>query len=462
MNSIPRFDQNEQLQSSVDRFFARFKLGALLRQCNIHKMAGVSCLQVIRFIFILVFGHKNLYEALRSSRLSSGQPAKDVFYRFLNEGRFNWRRLLLLLSLRIAKLINPLTSSLRERVFIIDDSFYSRNRSKAVELLARVRDHVANCYVRGFRMLTLGWSDGNTFLPVAFSLLSSTNPAHRLQETAPNLNRRTLAYRRRQESIQSTPDVLISLLEQALAAGHRARYVLFDSWFAFPKTICRVQQLGLHVICMLKAMPKVFYTYQGKRYTLSRLFGAVPKRRGRSKILASLIVTIDNSITGTPLPVKIVFVRDRHHRRKWLALLSTDVELDDAEIIRIYGKRWDIEVFFKMAKSYLRLAKEFQGRSYDMMTAHTTIVCMRYLMLAVASREQADVRTVGGMFYACCDELEDLSFAEALLLILDLLKQALEKTEVLSEALFQEIVNNFIASLPPFLRRSLAILGCES
>lgn len=40
-------------------------------------------------------------------------------------------------------------------------------------MLARVRDHVEHKYVRGFRMLILGWSDGNTFLPVAFSLLSS-------------------------------------------------------------------------------------------------------------------------------------------------------------------------------------------------------------------------------------------------------------------------------------------------
>jgi len=54
-------------------------------------------------------------------------------------------------------------------------------------------------------------------------------------------------------------------------------------------------------------------------------------------------------------------------------LLSTDISLDDQEIIRIYGKRWDIEVFFKMNKFYLKLAKEFQGRSYDMMFVHITI-----------------------------------------------------------------------------------------
>ena len=54
-----------------------------------------------------------------------------------------------------------------------------------------------------------------------------------------------------------------------------------------------------------------------------------------------------------------------------------------------------IEVFFKMCKSYLSLSKEFQGRSYDMMTAHTTIVFMRYIMLALEARNSTDHRTVG-------------------------------------------------------------------
>jgi len=56
---------------------------------------------------------------------------------------------------------------------------------------------------------------------------------------------------------------------------------------------------------------------------------------------------------------KIVFVRARN-TKKWLALLSTDVDLADEEIIKLYKRRWDIEVFFKISKSYLRLAKESQ------------------------------------------------------------------------------------------------------
>lgn len=56
-----------------------------------------------------------------------------------------------------------------------------------------------------------------------------------------------------------------------------------------------------------------------------------------------------------------------------------DLALTEEEIIVIYGKRWSIEVFFKVCKSYIKLGKEFQGISYDATTAHTPIVMIRYI-----------------------------------------------------------------------------------
>ena len=104
---------------------------------------------------------------------------------------------------------------------------------------------------------------------------------------------------------------------------------------------------------MLKSMPKVFYQYMGKSMNLPKPYNYIYKKPGRAKVLASVIVELGKDKNGQPLNVKIVFVRDRKNSRKWLTLLSTDTNLSEEEIIRIYGKRWDIEVFFKMTKSYL-------------------------------------------------------------------------------------------------------------
>ncbi|BAF60587.1 hypothetical protein PTH_2406 [Pelotomaculum thermopropionicum SI] len=143
------------------------------------------------------------------SEAEPGRPEKDTIYRFLNSFRYNWRKFLLILSSSVInETIEPLTSRNWKNVLVLDDSLYSRNRSKAVELLARVKDHVENMYVRGFRMLTLGWSDGNTFLPVAFSLLSSENERNRLCGIDSRIDKRTTGYKRRVESIKKSTEVM--------------------------------------------------------------------------------------------------------------------------------------------------------------------------------------------------------------------------------------------------------------
>jgi len=163
-----------------------------------------------------------------------------------------------------------------------------------------------------------------------------------------------------------------------------------------------------------------------KKY-LETLYKELLKKPGKAKVLANAIVQIGNDSEGNQVPARILFIRDRNRSKKWLALLSTDLELTDQEIIQTYGKRWDIEVFFKTTKSFLNLAREFQGRSYDSMVAHTTIVFCRYIMLALESRESKDPKTLGNLFYLCCDELQDISFYEAFQLILTMLKNSLQK-----------------------------------
>ena len=59
-----------------------------------------------------------------------------------------------------------------------------------------------------------------------------------------------------------------------------------------------------------------------------------------------------------PLKKNESFSPNGVRKRQWLAILSTKIDLADEEIVRIYGKRWDIEVFFKMMKHYLNLERK--------------------------------------------------------------------------------------------------------
>lgn len=449
-----------QLESQISKFFKQYNIGNLLKRSNFGKKKGFSCLHLFRFVFMLVFTGKNLYRILHTGD-NQELPSKNSVYRFLNSTSYNWRKFLNSLSSMIIKdSVSILTSVERVKVLIFDDSLFSRNRSKAVELLARVFDHTENRYMRGFRLLTLGWSDGNTFLPLSFSLLSSENEKNRLNGINTSIDKRTNGYKLRRESMKKTTEAMFDLLDQLAPYGVPAQYLLFDSWYAYPKVILGVLERNLNVVCMLKAMPKVFYQYMGKSMNLTGLYNYIYKKPGKAKILASAVVQIGKGKNVTP--VKIVFIRDRNRSRKWLALLSTDISLSDEEIIRIYGKRWDIEVFFKMTKSHLNLAKEFQGRSYDSMVAHTTIVFCRYIMLALESRNDRDQRSIGNLFYLCCDELQDISFSNALFLLFEVLKHSLCKFFSLPGQRLNAFLYQFISSLPSYFKVRLQLSMWES
>jgi hypothetical protein len=444
-------------QNQITSFFDNQRIARLLRQSNIAKQCGIAPVVVMRMIFSLVFTGKNLFRYLQADD-SGSDMGKDTVYRFLNSVNANWRKLLHLLCAAVLnKKILPLTSIETPKVFIVDDSLYNRNRSKNVELLARVHDHNDNRYYRGFRLLTLGWSDGSSYLPVSFSLLSSAQQKNRLAPMA-KVDKRSNGFKRRLESMRTAPEVLKDLVRQARESGIRADYLLFDSWFAFPATIIDLLEQKQQVICMLKEA-KTKYGYKGFDLTLKELYKNVRKRCGRAKILASVQVELGKDSRKQTVMAKIVFVRARNSK-KWLALLSTDVDLSDEEIVKLYKRRWDIEVFFKISKSYLQLAKEFQSRSYDALVAHTTIVFARYIMLELARRSAKDPRTLGTLFHAGCDELRQASFAEAIGLLLDSLQQLVKTLGDEITAPVAAALDEFMAQIPAIFRRPMLLPAC--
>ncbi len=397
--------------------------------------------------------------------------SKDTFYRFLSESQISWRRFLLLVAKRLLDtFFLPLTMDRRDRVLVLDDSTYSRNRSKKVEFLSKCCDHCEHRHFRGFRMLTLGWSDGRSFLPLAFSLLGSAKEEKRLFG-ASDTDGRTSGARRRKEAVMKTPEAALVLLDAVLSNGMKADFLLFDSWFATNQFLHAIHRKGVHSIAMVKDFNTMQFLVRRedgtkKRMKLAGLYQQVSQGLGTKDILGSVLVDVDNGKNSPepPLPVKVVFVRNRKSgaRREWLAILCTDTSVPDEEIVRIYGKRWSIEIFFKACKSVLRLSKEFQTRSCDSMVVHTSIVFLRYMMLSFELRRSEDDRAYGELFYRCCEELKDISFIASLALLLEMLKSAVRAGIALTEAFLERMFSEFVRETPGFLRNKIGVLAAFS
>ncbi|UXC22393.1 IS4 family transposase [Heyndrickxia coagulans] len=452
---IAKNSLNNQLPNEIKSTFKELNMLKHLRIAGITKSFGFSCAYIFQLTFCMIFENKNWFRMLENKK-ATDIPAKDTVYRFLNQSTFNWRRFLLSLVASVIGKVSKLTRHDRPKVLILDDSSYDRNRSKHVELLARCFDHASQKmrFYKGFRMLTLGWSDGATFLPVDFSLLSSKKS--QINGISENIDKRSSGYKRRKEALQTAPEQIPGMIARAMNSGIDASYVLMDSWFTQQPLIKEITEQGLDVIGMVKKL-KQRYFVDGKRVSLDELYRLAKPTSGKKGILRSIHTTQANGV-----PIKVVFVRNRNKKSDWLAILSTDCTLSDQEIIRIYGMRWDIEVFFKTTKSLLKLQKEFQSRSYDALISHTTIVFARYIVLSWQNRCSVDDRTLSGMFYELCDEIDDLDWAVALQQLVEILEDTLDKSNKKIQQLIKSQLQQWIAGLPNYIKVYLPVSVCES
>lgn len=55
--------------------------------------------------------------------------------------------------------------------------------------------------------------------------------------------------------------------------------------------------------------------------------------------------------------------------------------------------------------------------SYHAMTAHVSIVLARCMLLSLEQRRKIDKRSIGELFYVSCDELQDLQYIDALIMV---------------------------------------------
>ena len=447
---IPQNHEEHDLYNAISSFFSAFRIGDLLRKCNAQKEKGIPVIDIFKYKLCNVFADRSMYMQQKTGSFREAF-SKNTFYRFMNVSGTNWLRFTSLLSKNVIDTIEPLTDQNRVNAFIVDDSLFERTSCRKTELASKVFDHVSMRYAKGFRLMSLGWTDGNTFVPINSTLLASSKKSNILG-VKKQFDGRSLAGQRRKLAQMKGTDAMLELIKSAQKTGHTADYVLFDTWFSNPSQLISVKALGLDTIAMIKKSSKIHYEYNGELLSVQKIFNLCKKRRGRSKYLISAEVTIGKD---EKLPARIICVRNRNNKSDWIAFICTDMSLTPEEIIRIYGKRWQIEVFFKTCKSYLKLTSECHSLSFDALTAHVAIVFVRYIMIALEQRKNQDKRTLGELFCYFIDEMKDITFSESYQIILRAMFECIYTVFHVTDEQINEFISMFIGKLPSFIRNFL-------
>jgi hypothetical protein len=105
--------------------------------------------------------------------------------------------------------------------------------------------------------------------------------------------------------------------------------------------------------------------------------------------------------------VRLVLLRTRRNSRGFRALVSNDIHMDGNAVLKLYKRRWDIEVQYRDCKQHLGMG-EYQMRSIRGIVTHLSLVFLAYTLLKNAwcspwlSSILEGIRTVG----KACEQLK--------------------------------------------------------
>ena len=222
---------------------------------------------------------------------------KDSFYRLMDDGRIDWRRIIYSINRQLIGLISRRADAKgNTRCVILDDTDLPKRGMKA-EGLGKVFSHTAMKCIMGFKAMFLCYTDGKTQLMVDATIqaesgkdASKPQGLTKKQKDAQYGKERGVVEKintRKEEMLQSKIANAIKMLRRAIVEGLRFDYLLVDSWFPHAELLQFIhgRHFKCHVIGMIKMGKTKYETALGKLCApdiIKRLEKAKATKRNRS------------------------------------------------------------------------------------------------------------------------------------------------------------------------------------
>lgn len=445
------------LFSEINKFFSE-KTSETAISCLSQTLRGVSMPEKV------LFGKKTRFNALYSlewvlsmliifpclmvknpfsySKSSFGKlcgASKDVFYRFLNDDSFDWRKIMSHITGQLWRRVRVRTDHTDNPVcLIVDDTDYPK-RGIHAEKIGRIFSHVSHKMVLGVKSLVLAISDKKSQMVIDFELVGEPGKKgnHSMSESELNgrfvkeRNEDSASAKRAGNYVKSKIELLKEMVRRAIKNGYRFDYLLADSWFTCKEIIrfIKTRRIKCHCLGMIKMGEKSMrfaMVRDGDKFSSKAIIAKrSTKTKGMiySKKHRCNYLVVDAFIDD--LALRLFYVRSGK-RAPWCGILTTDTSLDFHKAYEIYAMRWSIEVIFKDCKQNLGLGK-CQSRDFSAQIAHSTIAFLQYNILSV-SRRFSNYETIGGLFRDICQDTKELTVCERIWQIICQIASVIAKT----------------------------------
>jgi len=394
---------SKQLKNPILDVLKEIKIERLLKQSHFVKKEGASTATILlHFIYMLILNKKTS----NFIKYSNESLKKDVYYRALQNKKFQWRKLLMLITVKLISKVSELHKGKRVKVLILDDTIEDKRGKKIEGVCDKLWSNKAGRLLRGINMVSLTFNDGYSNFMLDFALKFNKKLKVELEHFKHQFYHTSQSSKRRKESLESKLQIAIAMVQRAIHAGIRADYLLVDSWYSKPVFIKEIRALGLDTISRIANSTKIWH-FEGKYKTLNRIYDILTKSKVRKQgHYNSIIYTYCSTIVKHKKAgrVKIVFIKTKNNL---IPILSTNIKLTDERIIALYKKRWNIEQGYKELREHFGFGKE-ENRIHEALIARISLSFISYNIVSYINRINHEPQTLGGLFKDLECELNSL------------------------------------------------------
>ena len=415
---------------NVDKLFRLFRFKALLKRSNIIKQKGYQVSELILYVlFVMLENSNSIFAGIVKNQVPHLKtPINDM----LNNADYNWRDLLY----RVAKVYSKLVPAkhIEDCSLIFDDTGKVKTGRKT-QGISWFFDHSKGVYFKGYQNTTCVWSNGMSSIPVDFELKMGRKKTKHSRK--PSYHKGTHTEQRVRFAKEKKTDIVLRMIKRVLQRKLPFNYILWDSWYNCSKNLSYVfEQLIPFDKVLISMLKNGTQKYQyGERYlSLKELYrkGGKWNRDKASGIKYKSIEVELLDASGTKKianrkaigTIKICFFK-YPGVKKWKAILSTDTELSEIEVLKIYLRRWSIECIFKEIRQFFGYDQS-KSSNYAAMVADLTIRYVFYTMFCFRKVENHN-KPMGQIVFEFYQELFDLwltAFVE--LMMVKMTKQFLD------------------------------------
>lgn len=375
---------------------------------------------------------------------------KDSFYRLMDDGRIDWRRIIHSVNRQLIGLISRRADAKDvTRCVILDDTDLPKRGMKA-EGLGKVFSHTAMKRILGFKALFLCYTDGKTQMMVDATIQAETGKdadkpqgLTRKQRAAQYSRERgedEKVNTRKEEMLQSKITNAIKMLRRCIVEGLRFDYLLVDSWFPCAELLRFIhsRHFKCDIIGMIK-MGKTKYETALGNISAPDIIAKLEKSKQikRNRSIGYKTASVKARFAG--LDVQLFFFRKGNG--SWNALITTDMHIDANRAFKLYARRWCIEVAHKEMKGLLNLGKcqcvDFAGQ-----VAALSLCMIQYNVLGTVKRFES-YETIGGLFAELTGETLELTVIQRIWgLIMEVINVIAEFISCDPFELTEQVINN--------------------